>query len=275
MPVETINSAKAAELLQGNTRNRALNKRAVARYADQMRQGHWLIGNDAICIAADGTLLNGQHRLNAVIEADVELQMLIRHGVSPDEIKAMDQGAKRQAADIATLAGHEMSRSRCTQLRYLATPWERTAMISSPPVDTLIDLDDENGVWLELAVDLLPRKACQLPVAVSAAALQHYDGGDVADVAQKIKDFWSIYFNNTPAADRLLDTKDADFIPCQGYMQYQGMLRDGKKLKSFEQYKVCCMMLAAYINGDQLTRKNRLTYSDALDLVPALPVFTY
>ena len=57
MPVQTITAEKAANLLKKNTRNRKLNKRAVSRYANLMKQGLWRIGNDAICIAPDGTLL--------------------------------------------------------------------------------------------------------------------------------------------------------------------------------------------------------------------------
>ena len=268
MPVQTITAEKAANLLKKNTRNRKLNKRAVSRYANLMKQGLWRIGNDAICIAPDGTLLNGQHRLNAVVEADVELQMLIREDVDPEDIKAMDQGNKRIGADIATLTGHKMTRKRQSQLRYIGTPWEQSVLIATPGPDVLIALDNLHGPSLDLATEVLPNKIIMpLPVAASAAALSHFEGGEATE---KIADFWSIYFKNTPATDRLLDTKHADFVPCQGYMQYQQMLRDNKRLKTFQQYKVCCTMLNAYVRGEQLVAKNRMTFADALGTVPSL-----
>ena len=81
MPVLQISPEAAAQLLEGNTRNRKINKNAIKRYSALMSQGLWKPGNDAICVAPDGTLLNGQHRLTAVIDSGVSVDMLVRHDV--------------------------------------------------------------------------------------------------------------------------------------------------------------------------------------------------
>lgn len=280
MPVLQISPEAATKLLEGNTRNRKINKNAIKRYSALMSEGLWKAGNDAICVAPDGTLLNGQHRLSAVIDSGVSVEMLVRTDVDPEEIKAMDQGTKRIGADIVTLTGHQMSRRRAMQLRYLGTPWEQGCTISTPGPDALIALDLKFGGAIAIGNELVPKaQTAALPGAVNAAALlscePSEDLGPNRDVANKIADFWSIFFNNQPAADRLLDTKEDDFIACQGYMQHQEMLRENKRLKTFQQYKVYCVMLDGYIRGEVLTRKNRLSYRDALAMVPSIPVFTY
>ena len=59
----------AKELLLKNNSNRRITKSFVTTYANDMREGRWK-GNTAefIKIADDGDILDGQHRLLAIIE---------------------------------------------------------------------------------------------------------------------------------------------------------------------------------------------------------------
>lgn len=67
--------------LRANTRNRNTRERAVTEYARDMVAGHWNLNGEAIKFAYDGSLLDGQHRLRAVIEADATVQMLVVVGL--------------------------------------------------------------------------------------------------------------------------------------------------------------------------------------------------
>lgn len=67
-------------------RQRDLNMNTVISYAEQMKAGEWSPGLDievAFAVAADGVmhgfLLNGRHRLNAVILSDTIQEFTIRH----------------------------------------------------------------------------------------------------------------------------------------------------------------------------------------------------
>src|SRR3990172_8052075 len=71
------------EWLRTNTHNRKLRDRAVADYARDMTAGHWTLNGEAIKFATDGTVLDGQHRLRAVIDSDVTVQMLVVVGLDP------------------------------------------------------------------------------------------------------------------------------------------------------------------------------------------------
>jgi hypothetical protein len=95
----------AAKWLKQNSHNRTLRKRAVADYARDMKAGQWRPNGEAIKFAADGTLLDGQHRLLAVIEADVAIPLMVVTGLANETQETMDAGRKRTAADAFSLRG--------------------------------------------------------------------------------------------------------------------------------------------------------------------------
>lgn len=91
--------------LRSNTHNRRLRKRAVTDYARDMAAGHWNLNGEAIKFAKDGTVLDGQHRLRAVIDADTTVQMLVVVGLPAEAQETMDTGRKRTTADVMGLRG--------------------------------------------------------------------------------------------------------------------------------------------------------------------------
>jgi hypothetical protein len=95
----------ATKWLKQNTHNRTLRKRAVADYARDMKAGQWRLNGEAIKFASDGALLDGQHRLQAVIEADVAIPLMVVTGLPNDTQETMDAGRKRTTADAFSLRG--------------------------------------------------------------------------------------------------------------------------------------------------------------------------
>ncbi|MEU9323256.1 hypothetical protein AB0D91_05490 [Streptomyces canus] len=95
----------AAKWLKQNTHNRNLRKRAISDYARDMAAGQWRLNGEAIKFATDGTLLDGQHRLHAVIEADVAIPLMVVTGLAGETQETMDAGRKRSAADAFSLRG--------------------------------------------------------------------------------------------------------------------------------------------------------------------------
>lgn len=103
--IEMVTPFMASQLLMKNAVNRPLNKMRVDFYAQQMREGKWALNGESISVASDGTLLNGQHRLNAIIKADVPVQMLLVRGVDKADFATFDQGKNRSTSDIFNIAG--------------------------------------------------------------------------------------------------------------------------------------------------------------------------
>lgn len=103
--VETIGPARAKAYLEKNTSNRPLRKTRVAKYARAMSSGEWRVTNQGIGFNCDGSLLDGQHRLHAIIEAGVPVRMAVTRGLDRESMFGIDVGATRNVSDIARVAG--------------------------------------------------------------------------------------------------------------------------------------------------------------------------
>lgn len=103
--VVLVDPATATRWLEWNTNNRKIRKQLMAAYARDMAAGDWQLAGDPIRFAADGTLLDGQHRLYALIAAGVTLPMLVVRGLDPASQAVMDIGGKRFPADALRLRG--------------------------------------------------------------------------------------------------------------------------------------------------------------------------
>lgn len=90
----------ATEWLEKNETNRVLRPGQINKYARDIQTGDFTLSNDAICFDPDGNLLNGQHRLHAIIKSDTPLLHGIMYNVPPDTMKNMDSGASRTIADV-------------------------------------------------------------------------------------------------------------------------------------------------------------------------------
>jgi hypothetical protein len=72
-----------------------------------MKGGSWRLTHQGIAFNCDGTLLDGQHRLAAIIESGIAVQMLVARGVETANQMVMDDHAKRNASDALTLVRGE------------------------------------------------------------------------------------------------------------------------------------------------------------------------
>lgn len=106
-----VNSTLATEWLERNESNRPLRRDRIERYARDMAAGRWTVNGDAICIASDGTLQNGQHRLHAIIRSGVNVLMPVMFNVDPSARVNMDSGAPRSASDALHLLGEPQAKT--------------------------------------------------------------------------------------------------------------------------------------------------------------------
>lgn len=94
----------AAKWLERNTRNRSLRNDIVERYAADMKAGRWMVTGDAIAFDKNGVIVNGQHRLWAVIFAELSVPMLVTFNLEPDVVRVLDDHLKRKLTDIIKIA---------------------------------------------------------------------------------------------------------------------------------------------------------------------------
>lgn len=104
--VQTITPEDAEQLLtKANPDNRLMRKHRVRKYATEMSAGRWLMTGDPIRIAPDGTLVDGHHRLAAVLESKATIQSVVIRDIPMDIYPVIDTGLARTAADALRSSG--------------------------------------------------------------------------------------------------------------------------------------------------------------------------
>lgn len=99
-----ITPAMAREMLQGNTSNRPLRPKTVEYLSREILAGRWMVTADGIGIDSTGRLINGQHRLQAIIRADRAVDMIVTRGLQPESFLVHDGGNPRSMADRTEMA---------------------------------------------------------------------------------------------------------------------------------------------------------------------------
>lgn len=117
----TVTPATAKRMLGGNTHNRPANRGTIASYAAAMRDGKWGSTSMPIVIASDGRLVDGQHRLMAVVESGASVPFVVVTGADHGEFRWIDRGKKRRGSDDLALSGHSNSVALASCLGWIAT----------------------------------------------------------------------------------------------------------------------------------------------------------
>ena len=117
--VVLVTPETAERWLGKNTSNRNIRKSAVNAYARDMTAGRWVLNGEAIKFSSDGVLLDGQHRLLAVIAAKTAVRFLVVRGVSADAMVTIDTGMARRFGDVLKINGETTTTTLAAILRLI------------------------------------------------------------------------------------------------------------------------------------------------------------
>lgn len=95
----------AGQMLKRNHRNRKPSKGNVKFLTREMNNGNWVFDGSPIRLTEDGRLLDGQHRLTAIVESGTTQQFLIVSGIKAETFKVMDTGKGRNSSDVFSIEG--------------------------------------------------------------------------------------------------------------------------------------------------------------------------
>lgn len=150
----------AAEILEKNTMNRNISQIMVKRYAMAMQSGEWEQNGQTITIAEDGTVLDGQHRLWAVIEAGMTITFLIVYNVRKEAIATIDSGVTRTFRHVLQIKGskHASTASSLVKLAWIYDNFDSELADSSAKIavrnPVLEAYYDENKSLIEQAATI-------------------------------------------------------------------------------------------------------------------------
>ena len=99
-----LTPAEAEAMLSHNTRNRNVRVNDVAGYARDMLAGDWQFTAEPIKFDTDGVLIDGQHRLLALVAAgkespDIAVKVIVVRNLEPEAQEALDTGISRCPGD--------------------------------------------------------------------------------------------------------------------------------------------------------------------------------
>lgn len=130
--VELITPELAQKYLALNIdHNRSVNLRRVREYSRQMQTGQWQLAA-AISFNNQGRLIDGQHRLNAIIHSGVSCHFVVVRGYPKDAVSCFDLGQKRNVVNIASIKGLRASNcilaiAKCMLIPRCGTSYANTA----------------------------------------------------------------------------------------------------------------------------------------------------
>lgn len=96
----------ARQWLLQNRGNRTVRARAVTRLATVIRDGGWQVTHQGVAFMHDGRLADGQHRLMAVVQAGIAVEMMVTWDLGHAQLVAIDNGgaSTRDAFDVVGFA---------------------------------------------------------------------------------------------------------------------------------------------------------------------------
>ena len=99
---ELVTPAMAAFWLLNNKTNRPMRPVVVASYAAQIKEEQWRLTHQGMCLDCTGALLDGQHRLTAIVQTGISVLMQVSRMTTEESAMALplDVGAKRSYSDI-------------------------------------------------------------------------------------------------------------------------------------------------------------------------------
>ena len=95
-----------------------------------MTNGQWHFDGQTIKIASDGTLLDGQHRLQAIVQTGLTLDFFVARNIAKAAQHTMDTGKKRSLADALSIAGEKYA-TALSAATTITNRWDRGVRGSS------------------------------------------------------------------------------------------------------------------------------------------------
>jgi hypothetical protein len=95
----------AREFLSHNRANRNIRRRVVDAYARDMKEGRWHWNGDPIRFDEKGNLIDGQHRLSAIVESGATIRCTVIRDLPMDVRVTIDSGLVRRPGDVLAMNG--------------------------------------------------------------------------------------------------------------------------------------------------------------------------
>jgi hypothetical protein len=150
---ETLITPEIAKAwLLKNSHNRPIIKSRVETFAKDIRTGNWQQTHQGVAFSPEGVLLDGQHRLMAIVTANVPVKMNVTQNLPTKSQEVIDGVRPRSIGDVLTLTmGLDTATLRVAITRQILRIIKGVAF-NTPSVSTIKFLLDAYQTEIELTI---------------------------------------------------------------------------------------------------------------------------
>lgn len=174
--IETITPASAKKMLERNVNNRNLSQRSLNHYIRQIEEGQWVFNGDTVRFQDNGDLMDGQHRLEAIVHTGKAQKCLVVRGLDKDAMATIDTGKGRTLADHLKLKKYNVPNFTalaaailiCYKFRNKGTYTDGKERIT--PMEAMAFIDQNPGILKaaeEMAANKTLIKLCTPSIAIA------------------------------------------------------------------------------------------------------------
>lgn len=200
--VERITPAIASSYLETNIgHQRNITMAHVLHLRQQMERGQWMMTGEPIIFDDHGMLVDGQHRLRALIAAKASIDFMVVRGVSTDSFMAMNRGKSRTAGNvfsihgvknannIAACVGGVLNYRRAMEVQGRGGARGSLNSYIRPSTATMIEEYDAHAATYDaaIAIGALCKRMAPTSIASTVAAICMIDA---KHEAEKVWSFW-------------------------------------------------------------------------------------
>lgn len=146
-----VGPEEALEWLANNKNNRTVSQRHVQALARLMTQGNFKFVGDPIRFDVDGNLLDGQHRLEAILASETEHRMVVITNLDPESNLYMDAGKVRSTGDQMKIALGAANGNQVAAISRVVMRWQAGDLLAQEITFTTPEVVE----WAEPRLDIL------------------------------------------------------------------------------------------------------------------------
>jgi|TARA_X000001036_G_scaffold378815_1_gene369352 hypothetical protein len=179
-----------------NVDNRRVKKNIVDKYAYALSAGQWVVNGDAIRFDINDRLIDGQHRLLAVVKSGIPLQQqLVIRNLPTRAFDTIDDGAMRTASDVIERLGVKNSSAAAAIAKNLILfgrgygPYHQVQVRLVSKTD-IAEFCDDNNEEIQEAIRLakIAKGGCPIIPAAWGTLLFQVDKLYGAEIAEEFVD---------------------------------------------------------------------------------------
>lgn len=172
---ELVTPEYARALLKGNTHNRKSNEKQIKKLAALHATEHWVQTGDPIRLTHDGIVVDGQHRLLAIVKSGVPQFYFIMRGVQLIAQEVIDTGSRRTLSAMLNTRKEKNVAELAAVIKAIYA-WEVLGFRSaegyeSIPINVLLKYFDENAEHIRGVTAQSKRLAAKISGGIAGVAL--------------------------------------------------------------------------------------------------------